>query len=304
MSSRILENAWHFSPVIELNNLLSSRAEGPQEVIVSQLPSILVSSSDDHQNPPGLGNFDKIWNYLSLPLSIHPVKIEPLLEVTVASAPTEDLSDKSITNRGVRWWDGTESADLPNEGELASKALAINLAKGFSKKERRRTKQEEIERGCSPQKVLSNGTERAFGDDRRQPNPRSTSEAVIQQILYDLTRLGTPYKASRPTKKSRRASDREISLLAPLRPLRGSVAALNTFDQTVYSTAAERKEHLMKKLRLNFAEENEYLDNIPALPRLDESEDSNLKCIHVFVDASNVRILAKWLTYYVLSLRR
>jgi hypothetical protein len=303
----MVENAWHFSPVIELNNLLSSRAERQLEFESSKLflnsPSILISPSDDHQNPPGLGNFDKIWNYLSLPPSVPSVQIESSLEISVASAPTEDLYDKSTTDKGVRWWDATKSANLANK-DIASKAFTVNLIKGLTKKERRRIKQEEIERGCSSQTVLSSSTERAFGDNRRQPNLRSTSEAVIQKILSDsLTRLGTPSKISGPIRKPHNASDHGTSPLVPLRPLRGSFAALNT-DQTAYNTAAEKKEHLMKTLRLKFAEENESLDNIPVLPRMEEDEDNNLKCIHVFVDASNVRITVEWLTYHVLSVCR
>lgn len=288
----MVEDAWHFTPVIELNNCLSSGAERLRGIeprpLSLESPSNLPTSPDDHRNPPGLGNFDKIWRYLNLPLSVPSIKTEPQLEVAVVAARTEDLIDKSGTNKGVRWWDGTESADLADKEEIAGSMLGIGIVKKLTKKERLKKRREEIERGSSPPKALPEDIEKRY--NLRPRRPRSATETVIQQILSDpLAIPKTPVKASQIKGKPSATSDHEKQLLVPLRPLKGSPMESNFVDQTAYKTAAEKKEHLVKKLRATFPEEQKFLDNISVLPRLDESADTKAQSIHVFVDASNVR---------------
>lgn len=301
------ESAWHFAPVIELNNSLSSGAEtclglNPSHRALES-PSNLLSSSDDHQNPPGLGNFDKLWIYLHLPLSVPSIQVESQLEGTVTAAQNQDLCDQSRTNKGVRWSDEIESADLADKEEIASSVLAISLVKGLTKKERRRKRQEDFERGSSPQKVLPKGTQNDH--NFRQPRPRSATEAVIQNILSDtLARPKTPSKASRSDGKPGGSSDHDKQPVTPLRHLRATLGELKVVDQTAYNTAAEKKEHLMKALRSNFPEERQFLDNISSVRLLVESTTSRAQNIHVFVDASNVRTTFEALKRYKLSCRR
>ena len=288
----MVEDAWHFTPVIELNNCLSSGAERLLGIEPTTLPlkspSNLLSSPDDYQNPPGLGNFDKIWRFLNLPLSVPSVEIESHLGVAVPStARTDVLSDKLGINKGVRWWDGTESADLADKEEITGSLLAVGGVKGLTKKERRRKRREEIDRGSSPQIVLPKDTETET--NLRQPRPRSATEAVIQRILSDsLTVPETPRTRSRSRGKLNATSDHEIQSLTPLRSLRGSPIQPKLVDQAAYKIAAEKKERLIKALRVNFPEEQKFLDNISVLRRLDVSINSRAQNIHVFVDASNV----------------
>lgn len=303
----MVKDAWHFTPVIELNNCLSSGAErflGVEPTpLALESSSNLLSSPDDHQNPPGLGNFDKIWRYLNLPLSVLSVETESQSGVAVAAARNEDLSDKSRTNKGVRWWDGTESADLADKEEITGSVLAIGIVKGLTKKERRRKRREEIERGGSPQKVLPKDTEKEH--NLRQPCPRSTTEAVIQRILSDSLAIPeTPKKVSRINGKLGATSDHKIQSVAPMRPLRAILTESKFVDQTAYKTAAEKKEHIMKRLRAAFPEEQKFLDNISFVPRLDEIANSRAQSIHVFVDASNVRNKFEALRRFELSFRR
>jgi hypothetical protein len=288
----MMETAWHFTPVIELNNSLSSRPEKLGGGQFSQLdldsPSNLLPTSHEHPNPPGLGNFDKIWRYLSLPLSVTSSRIESSPEVALDAARIKELCDNSITtSKGVRWWDGTESVDVAEKEEIIDSESAKGVKQGLTKRERRRKRREEVERGSNTQGVQQKIPKQE--PSIQQIRPRSTSEAVIQRILSDtLTRPGTPIKVSRPNGKPRATSDHEISLATPLRPLRGSLAALDIVDQTAYNTAAQKKEQLMKKLRSNFAGEQKFLDDISIVPPLDELGTSKSDCIHVFVDASNV----------------
>lgn len=287
----MVEDPWHFTPVIALNNCLSSGAERLREIEATPLPvespSSLLSSPGDYQNPPGLGNFDKIWRYLNLPLSVPSVKTESKLEVAVGAARTEDLSDKLGANKGVRWWDGTESADLADKEETTDGILAIGIVKGLTKKERRRKRREEIEGRSSPQKEPPQDTEKRY--NLRQPRPRSATEAVIQRLLSDSVALPqSPSPVSRIKGKLGATSDHEKQPVTPLRLLKRSPVEYKSDDQSAYKIAAEKKEHLIKKLRATFPEEQKSLDKISVLSRLDESTDETTNSIHVFVDASNV----------------
>lgn len=288
----MVEDPWHFTPVFELNNCLSSGAERLNGIEPTPLPlgspSNLLSSPDNYQNPPGLGNFDKIWRFLDLPLSAPPVKTESQLEVAVATARTEDLSDKLGANKGVRWWDGNESADLADKEEITDSVLAIGIVKGLTKKERRRKRQEEIEGRKSPQKEVPQDTEKRY--NLRQPRPRSAIEAVIQQILSDsLATPKTPSPVSRIKGKRGTTSDHEKQPLTPLRLLQRSPAESKSDDQSAYKIAAGRKEQLTKRLRATFPAEQKFLKTISVLPQLDDSTNNIAQSIHVFVDASNVR---------------
>lgn len=289
------ESAWNFTPVIRLNSSLSSGAERFPGVKPPQLalesPSNLLSSSDDRQNPPGLGNFDKLWIYLHLPLSDPSIQVESQLEgtVTATAAQPKDLCNQSRPYKGVRWCDETESADLADREEIPSTGLALDFVKKLTKKERIRKRLEEIKRGSSAQNVITTETHNRIYDLRPR-RPRSATEAVIQNILSD-TSAGpkTPSKADRSVGRPGGVSDHDKDYVPPLRHIRGTLAEFPLVDQTAYKTAAEKKEHLMKALRSNFPEEQKFLDNISFVQLLDESTASRAHDIHVFVDASNVR---------------
>lgn len=287
----MVEDQWHFTPVIELINCLSPGAERLRGIeptpLALESPTNLLSSSDDYQNPPGLGNFDKIWRYLNLPLSVPSVKTESQLGVAVARAQTDDPNDKLEANKGVRWWDGTESADLADKEEITDSILAIDKVKGLTKKERRKKRREEIEGRSSPSKEVPQDIEIRY--NLRQPRPRSATEAVIQRILSDSLAIPkTPSPVSRIKGKLSAASDHEKQPVTPLLLLKRPHLELKSEDQSAYKIAAERKEHLIKKLRTTFPEEQKSLDNISLLPRLDESIKHRAQSVHVFVDASNV----------------
>ena len=288
----MVEDPWHFTPVIELNSCLSSgakRLHGIEPTSLSlESPSNLLSPSDDYQNPPGLGNFDKIWRFLNLPLSDPPATAESQLEVAVATARTEDLNDHLGVNKGVRWWDGTESADLADKEEAADSILAIGAFKGLTKKERRRKRQEEVEGRKSPPKEVPQDTAKRY--NLRQPRPRSITEAVIQQILSDSLAIPkTPSPVSRIQGKHGTTNDNEKQIVTPLRLLKRSTVESRSDDQSAYRIATDRKQQLIKRLRAAFPAEQKFLKNISVLPRLDDSTNYIAQSIHVFVDASNVR---------------
>lgn len=298
----MVEDAWQFTPVIELNNCLSSGAErlGIEHApLSSDPPSSHPPSPDDRQNPPGLGNFDKIWKFLNLPLSVPSVTHDSQLEVAVATVRTEGLSDQLGTNKGVRWWDGNESADLSDQKESSGSILATGTVKKLTKKERVMKRLEKIARErkdpepeSSSSKALSKGATKRYN---LRPRPlRSATETVIRQILSESS--ATPEATGRGSRTQRKlggTKDHGKQLEMPPPPLRRSSIESKSVDQTAYKAAAEKKEHLIKKLRAAFPEEKKFLDNISALPRLTESADSTAHSIHVFVDASNVRTKAE-----------
>lgn len=285
----MVENAWQFASVIELNNHLSSGAEifrGVESPHLSlKSPSDLLPSSDDAQNPPGLGNFDKIWRYLNLPLSAPSIKIESPPEVLLAATVNGNLRDTSHINKGARWCDGTESADPADVEETRNTLLSVSRAKILTKKERQRSRHEELEREKSSQKVVAEVADKRY--NLRQPRLRSATEAVIQQILSDTVSKPKPLTKLRPSSGKLTATINQEKQFG-ITSLSLEESNLNSTDPTAHKIAAEKKKQLIRALRTKFPEEQKYLDNISAVPQPDESTKNEARKIHVFVDASNV----------------
>lgn len=294
----MVEDLWHFTPVIELNSCLSSGAKRLHGIEQTHLPSESppnLLSSDDHQNPPGLGNFDKIWRFLKVPLSAPPAKLESKLEVAVATAPSKDLGDQ-LGNKGVRWWDGTKSADLADKEAITDHILANGIVKPLTKKERRtKNRAESTSKGLKEEVPVKEEVPQDTPKKnklRLRPRPRSATEAVIQQILSDsLAVPNPPSPVSRIKKKKHGAtSDHEKQPVTPPAVSKQLIVELNGDGQSADRFAAKRREQLIEKLRATFPVEQKFLKNISALPPLDASTNNIAQTIHVFVDVSNVRL--------------
>lgn len=288
MSSELAEDGWDFTPVIDLINSLSNGsaklAQTDASVVGSRESSDPGSLTDGLETNSGLGNFDKLWRFLEQPSNIPSSKAQTLPEISSAVDVSNALDLAVASNKGVKWRDEIEGADLADNDEIDSGTNFTSLSKSQRKKERRKKRQESEGRAKYRSRALRSGSENESEVDQRVKRFQDRT-AIIQQIIHD--RLPEQGKGSIGRLKKRGAqSDSETVR----RPLRGSLAAVSSSQQTEYAAAAEKKAKLMGKLRVEFKEEQKYLDNI-GVPLHDISGDlSTESAVHVFVDASNVRI--------------
>lgn len=282
-------DGWDFTPVIDLINSLSSGSEKlvPTDVSVAETqetsdPGFL---TDDLENNPGLGNFDKLWRFLGQPSDIPSFEADGLPESSSALELSHALDLAAASNKGVKWRDEIEGADLADNDEIDSGTNLASLSKSQRRKERRRKRQKSEAQAKYHGKVIPSGSENESEVDRRAMRMQDRA-AIIHQILH-----GEFPKSGRGSlgrlEQLQAPSDSEINR----RPLRGSLAAVFSSEQTGYATAVEKKAQLLGKLRASFKEELQYLDSI-GVPLHDISDDlSTGTGVHVFVDASNVRIV-------------
>lgn len=276
--------------MIDLINSLSSRSvTEAQDVSVvesheSSDPGSLLKNGPETNS--GLGNFDRLWRFLGQPSDIPSPKAHAPREINL-TVDLNALDLAAASNKGVKWRDEIEGADLADNDEIDSGTNLMNLSKSQRRKERRR-KRHESEAGAKyDNKVLPSGSENDSGVDQRVKRFQDR-KAIIQQILHDT--LPKQGKGSIGRSEQLQAqSDSEISR----RPLRGSLAAVFSPAQTGYAEATEKKAKLLDKLRTQFKEEQHYLDNI-GVPLHDISGNVGTETgVHVFIDASNVRMIEK-----------
>src|SRR6266536_2547993 len=142
--------AWDFTPVINLLHSLYSQDGRPlAEVLSSAMvddESTSQAEVDDELQgrPQGLGNFDKVWRFLDLPLDVPPLKLDALQDKEnrgdlIYSSSQFDVVTNAI--KGVRWRDELAGGALEDNSE-SEQLLSPLLNKKGSKKSRakKRTK--------------------------------------------------------------------------------------------------------------------------------------------------------------------
>ncbi|MCJ1266176.1 hypothetical protein MMC22_006058 [Lobaria immixta] len=289
MRSGLAEDDWDFTPVLDLINSLSSGSEKLAQtdvsVVESHESSIAGSLIDDLETSSGLGNFDKLWKFLAQPSNIQPSKAHGLPEISSTVGLSDALDLAAASNKGVKWRDEIEGADLADNDEIDSGTNFASLSKTQRRKERRRKRQQSEVQAKYHSKALPSGSENESEVDRKVKRSQDRA-AIIQQILHGALPKqgkGSIGRLEKPQAQSDNESSRR-------RPLRGSLTAVFSSEQTGYATAAEKKAKLMDKLRAKFKEERQYLDNIGA-PLHNTSGDLGTETgLHVFVDASNIMI--------------
>lgn len=278
MYSHLASDGWDFTPVLDLINSLSNGPSEPPEICLSlkeavEVTSVNINQSNSPDKGAGLGNFDKIWEFLAQPSS---PPIEPLQRAGSAShTEVNDVLDKQVgTSKLVKWRDEVEGADLVNNDgmkEIASASPGKRHRRG-----RNRSK---------------NTAPASLGGVESEPEVDNTNVlvdrgAIIQQIIHgSQMREKSAKGVFCPRDNSGTQSDPES-----LNRRRSKLAALSTFDQTDYATAVVRKARLMSKLCSMFVNEQRYLTSFGVPANFGFGAASTGSHIHVFVDASNVSL--------------
>ena len=306
MCSELANDGWDFSPVIDLIKALSSGSENhPQTDILLESfcedPPTLTNRLDEDS---GLGNFDKLWRYLKESTQFCPPESQQLSEIELSADQGYGLDAVAIS-KAVKWRDEIQGAELTDNNEINSDTNIPAISKSRRRHERRRNairrkREDENAQAGRYSKAVSSGSENESEPEEPSLKRLPDRRAIIQQILYGTSsRLGVPDTAPANLEKSTRISkDPKPRLVTSPRPLRGSLAAVFSPESDAYATAAEKKAQLMAKLHSRFKEEN--LNQIGITPTFIGVDSSSEQGIHVFIDASNVRLELHFVLHVVL----
>lgn len=282
MYSHLASDGWDFTPVLGLINSLSNGPSKAPEICLSsketlKVPSLHVHQSNSSDEKSGLGNFDKIWEFLARPSS---PPAEPLRKVNSVSHITEvnDVLDKEVgTSKLVKWRDEIEGADLVDNDRMKE------ITSASPGKRHRRGRNRSKNTATSP-----------VGGVESEPEVDHTTVLVDrrpikqQKIHGSQTREKSIKGSLCPRDYSGTQSDPE-SLNRRL--LRGSkLTTISSSDQTDFAKAAAGKARLISKLHSMFVNEQRYLTNFGAPVKFGFGTANADSDIHVFVDASNVSL--------------
>lgn len=210
-------------------------------------------------------------------------------EINIIEDSTKKYILELISNKGAGGRDAIEERIVSENGNNQN---TTKLRKSRGNQHRRNLELERISQRKPDVKVLSIGSENDSEFDSHRQMRSQDRKAIIQDILHITPpKFETPVKsASTILKRPQSLSDQEVGLIVKPRSLSGTLAALILPEQTAYATVAEQKARLTKKLSTKFVEERQFLgaSKVPAYgSKSDSLKESG---IHVFVDASNVRV--------------
>lgn len=295
MSSQHAEDAWDFTPVIDLNYSLSSRREAHATSSSPSSEDILTPDSDDtyHDHVGELGNFDKIWEFLGQPNDLAPPVIPPpvdgdLGELGEGAIEQEEIILELSTSKGVRWRDEDGKRELVDEAENLALDSTLQLSKARRKKPRAKKAANPKPRDKSGSNALTSSSENENDSNSRVATPVQDRTSIIHQLIH-----GTTLRSRGTTQNDPESAKLAVSTHRyPLRSLFKSPEAPLKNDTTprevcIGDIAAKTKK-LIAMLHDRFVSERVYLGNLglsPFAKGMDVSPESGL---HVFIDASNV----------------
>lgn len=294
MCSETSNKQWDFTPVIDLINSLSPRID--QTLHADSEPrgdlnasSSYVLSTKENDTYLGLGNFDRLWQYLGQPSTNDFSKLKCLEETRPNEVLVKEFNSELTRNKGVRWRDEVEGAGLAENDGVEDNLNFADLSRSERKKKRRYKRRERSLQGKNGANVIQNGSENDSEYSINKARRSQDRKAVIDDYLYGaIPRIETSSAILKNTSRLQSLSDQETWPIAKPLPLSGTLAALFSPEQTAYATVAEKKGRLIKKLSSKFGIESRLLGPPKALKSISNGNISKESGIHVFVDASNV----------------
>ena len=294
-----IKDSWDFSPVYDLLQRFSISGGNdvtPRDYRSSEKEASGDSSSsfDQPETPDwealdtGLGNFEKIWEYLGQPLNVPP---------PVVQADNAELSYPAGSgSRGpkiVKWRDEVDGADLTDNNDTGDLPDILGLTKTQRKKANRKRRKAVAERfgpGTAAAASTSSGNE-SDNEDKKEPTP--DSKGVIYRLLHGSNPMqdGTPdTRRMGVVKRSQPLVEPETWPVAKPHASKGDSKTSSQAASSAYAAAAARKAALMTMLNERFPDERQYLNSISLFPRTYNDLKSTAEGLHVFIDASNIMI--------------
>ncbi len=286
--------AWDFSPAIDLLKALSysdpnnsiSRTLSPPKKSSFPNPALVLGQADDEEL--SLGNFSRIWEYLSLSRSGGKRDEANTLE-----------EDPERVAKEVRWRDEVSGADLEDNVD----STCSSSTRTRKRAARRLRAKERADKAASTQiNTYENGsdsancTENDSGEDlkrlRGSPDRRAVIQEILQRSSKDADDLPSPPTSPSPPKHSLRVLKKDWPISNPFQwstsmnsgPNRSQILPLGNLSQE------QRRSKLIARLAECYPSEGKYLKNKglvhPEFTPLNTSDAG----VHVFVDISNVRL--------------
>ncbi|KAK4945995.1 hypothetical protein LTR10_014797 [Elasticomyces elasticus] len=259
-----------------------------------QLDAYPDESPNHESSAQSLGDFSSLWDFLGRPhtkngASADIVKYE-VNDDTVAEVDLNQL------NKGVRWRDEVDGADLEDNVEPVSVTAAYLRNK--KRAERRARAKERADKLATQQKSTSDSTDVESGEEleslRRSPDRRAVIDDILGRSRPSLRDTNSPPTSPSPPKAELRTPKRDnwpvsnpFLWSAPGVP---SPSKRPTVEPRDGLTPRQRKQKLITELMRQYPEEKKYLKNAGLLePAFTPLNISNIG-VHVFVDVSNISI--------------
>jgi len=289
--------SWDFGPAIDLLKTLStseSRHGTPTPFILPEPsnpsdPPLVLSQADDEEL--SLGNFSRIWEYLSLSRTSE----------TRNEGKSVD-EDAERVGKEVRWRDEVSGADLEDNVDI-EQGLSAASSRTKKRSERRARARDRAYRAA----VGKSGSYETGSESANVAETESAEEsdiircspdrrAIIQDILHrsgknDLDPPSPPTSPS-PPKGSLRVLRKDWPISNPFQWSASTGQAgshANQFRPLGNLSPEQRKSKLISRLAKCYPSEGKYLKNKglihPEFTPLNTSDSG----VHVFVDISNVR---------------
>lgn len=306
MTSLDLEDAWDFTPVIDLNYSLSSNQESHVANAISLSPSSedLPTPVSEHAVCDGgaeLGNFDKIWEFLGQPRDRPPPIIPPLPNGTTDDL-TAGLDGESATvyelptGKGVRWRDEDGETRLADEVDNLVDGNPPPLPKTRKKKLRAKKKAATPNtRDDTRLSLLTSSSEDEIGLDTKDPLSIQSRTSVIQKLIDGYTVQSKRAELSASVAPTSTLDSAKKAVTIHRYPLRSTFKSPEAYPQSTFKPPDVRSEDIVsKKTRLiamlhdRFVGERPYLGNLGLLAFTRAGNASPDVGLHVFIDASNV----------------
>ena len=295
MTSQDLEDAWDFTPVIDLNYSLSSNQEARVANATSSSPSSedLLTPVSEHgicDSGTELGNFDKIWEFLGQPRDIPPPIIPPLLYGTAdelnggVDGQAETIHELP-TCKGVRWRDEDGETRLADEAEVFADYIAPPLSKARKKKLRAKKRVVTLKTQDDARlSLLTSSSEDETSLDTKDATSIQSRSSVIQELINGYT---VQSKSAQLFADSAATPDLDLAkrrAANPRYPLRSTFKPPEVHSEDIVS----KKTRLIAMLHDRFVGERPYLGGL-GLPAFASVRVANPDIgLHVFIDASNV----------------
>jgi hypothetical protein len=287
--------SWDFSPAIDLLKTLSfsdprenqSSTHDPSEECSDSHPPLILSQAKDEDL--SLGNFNRIWEYLSLSHNKgNRFEERPLEE------------DDERVAKEVRWRDEVSGADLEDNVDI--QYINTPSLKTLQRSaRRRRAKERQIQAAASQinsyETDSDSATDNGSGKEelerlrRHSPNRRAVIQDILRHSSNNGTEIPSPPTSPSPPKESLRVLRKDGPVSNPFQWSATTSHAASHRNQILplgNLTKEQRKSRLIARLAERYAPEAKYLKNKglvhPEFTPLNTSDSG----IHVFIDISNV----------------
>lgn len=282
---KLLNNLSFGSPDNQPGNTLARRQEEDLN---------LVESSDIVEG--SLGDFSALWDFFGRPHVLDENEIAALAKYEPNIGPIAG-ADLNLLNKGVRWRDEVDGADLEDNVEPTEHKPTAAYIRNQKRAARRAKAKEKAEKLAAEQKPISDTTDHESGEEleilRRSPDRRAVIDSILGRSRPNLYDNSSPPTSPSPPKASIRTPKRDYPVSNPFvwvpstpsTPSKGVV--ITPCDQR---TPKARKQALITQLIRQHSEEKKYLTNVGLLEPAFTPLNSSSIGIHVFVDMSNISI--------------